>query len=97
MQDEYTDGNSGVPGLSKIPLLGNLFKGEDRKRTKSNLMIFLRPVVMRSAEEANTLTMGRYELIRAEQGQAQPRDSLVLPDTGASQLPALPTPKTKPQ
>ncbi len=97
MQDEYTDGTSGVPGLSKIPLLGNLFKGEDRKRTKSNLMIFLRPVVMRSADEANTLTMGRYELIRAEQGQAQPRNSLVLPDTGASQLPALPTPKTKPQ
>ena len=41
--------------------------------------------------------LGRYELIRAEQGQAQPRDSLVLPDTGASQLPALPTPKTQPQ
>ncbi len=87
MQDEYTDGNSGVPGLSKIPLLGNLFKGENRKRTKSNLMIFLRPVIMRTADESSRLTLDRYDQIRAEQVQGQPAATLLLPDTGAPQLP----------
>ncbi|WP_232351690.1 type II secretion system secretin GspD [Inhella proteolytica] len=93
MQDEYTDGNSGVPVLSKIPLLGNLFKGENRKRTKSNLMIFLRPVIMRTADDSNRLTLDRYDQIRAEQVQAQPAATLLLPDTGAPQLPK-PVPKS---
>jgi len=93
MQDEYSDGNSGVPGLSKIPLIGNLFKGENRRRTKSNLMIFLRPIVMRSAEDATTLTLDRYQQIRAVQSEMKPERSLVLPDTGAPVLPAQPAPR----
>ncbi|MCZ8234188.1 MAG: type II secretion system secretin GspD [Inhella sp.] len=93
MQDEYSDGNSGVPGLSKIPLIGNLFKGENRRRTKSNLMIFLRPIVMRSAEDATTLTLDRYQQIRAVQGDLKPERSLVLPDTGAPLMPAQPAPR----
>jgi general secretion pathway protein D len=93
MQDEYTDGNSGVPGLSKIPLIGNLFKGENRKRTKSNLMIFLRPIVMRGADEANALTLDRYQQIRAVQGEVQPGPAVLLPDTGAPLIPARPTGK----
>ncbi len=93
MQDEYTDGNSGVPGLSKIPVIGNLFKGENRKRTKSNLMIFLRPVVMRGADEANALTLDRYQQIRAVQGEVQPAPAMLLPDTGAPLIPARPAGK----
>ena len=54
-------------GLSKIPLIGNLFKSENRKRVKTNLMVFLRPVVMRNAQAANELSMSRYEAIRAAQ------------------------------
>ncbi len=93
MQDEYSDGNSGVPGLSKIPLLGNLFKGENRKRTKSNLMIFLRPIVMRGADDANALTLDRYQQIRAVQGEVQPASSIVLPNTGAPLIPQRPAGK----
>ncbi len=93
MQDEFSDGQSGVPGLSKIPLIGNLFKGADRKRTKSNLMIFLRPIVMRGADEANALTMDRYQQIRAVQGEVQPASSVVLPDTGAPLIPQRPASK----
>jgi general secretion pathway protein D len=96
LKDEYTDGEDGVPGLSQIPLLGNLFKSANRKRVKTNLMVFLRPVVMRNAQSANELTLGRYESIRAVQQQAQPEKSLVLPDTGAPVLPdssAKPSPR----
>ena len=91
LKDEYQDGNDGVPGLSKIPLLGNLFSSQTRKRVKTNLMVFLRPVVMRNAETANQLTLDRYESIRALQQGTAPQKSLVLPDTGT---PVLPDPKS---
>jgi len=87
LKDEYTDGDDGVPGLSKIPLIGNLFASKNRKRVKTNLMVFLRPVVMRNADSANQLTLDRYQSIRAVQEGAQPQKSLVLPDTGAPVLP----------
>jgi general secretion pathway protein D len=88
LKDEYTDGDQGVPGLSSIPLLGNLFKSENRKRIKTNLMVFLRPVVMRNQASADQLTLDRYESIRALQQVNQPAPSPVLPDTGAPVLPA---------
>ncbi|NCT83753.1 MAG: type II secretion system secretin GspD [Comamonadaceae bacterium] len=87
LKDEYTDGDDGVPGLSKIPLIGNLFSSKNRKRVKTNLMVFLRPVVMRNADSANQLTLDRYQSIRAVQEGAQPQKSLILPDTGAPVLP----------
>ncbi len=93
LKDEYTDGDDGVPGLSKIPLIGNLFGSKNRKRVKTNLMVFLRPVVMRSADSANQLSLDRYQSIRAVQEGAQPQKSLILPDTGA---PVLPQPKSSP-
>jgi general secretion pathway protein D len=98
MKDEYTDGADGVPGLSKIPLIGNLFKSENRKRVKTNLMVFLRPVVMRNAQASNELSLSRYDAIRAAQQAPLPTDkSLLLPGTGT---PALPEPgpgKTAPR
>jgi general secretion pathway protein D len=87
LKDEYTDGDDGVPGLSKIPVLGNLFSSKNRKRVKSNLMVFLRPVVLRNAESSNQLTLDRYESIRAVQQGAQPQKNMMLPDTGAPVLP----------
>ena len=96
MKDEYTDGDDGVPGLSKIPVLGNLFSSKNRKRVKTNLMVFLRPVVLRTADGANELTLGRYDSIRAVQQGAQPGKSVLLPDTGAPVLPEARTPAAKP-
>jgi general secretion pathway protein D len=88
MKDEYTDGADGVPGLSKIPLIGSLFKSENRKRVKTNLMVFLRPVVMRTAQAANELSMSRYEAIRGAQQAPLPTDkSVLLPSTGTPVLP----------
>ncbi|MCE4556210.1 type II secretion system secretin GspD [Roseateles cellulosilyticus] len=90
MKDEYSDGENGVPGLSKIPLLGNLFGTKNRSRVKTNLMVFLRPVVLRTAESTNQLSLDRYESIRALQQSKQPATNVLLPDTGA---PVLPEPK----
>ncbi|WP_231512410.1 type II secretion system secretin GspD [Paucibacter sp. KBW04] len=90
MKDEYADGEDGVPGLSQIPLLGNLFKSQNRKRIKTNLMVFLRPVVMRNQNAADQLTLDRYESIRSLQQGSQPKPHMILPDTGAPVLPPSP-------
>ncbi len=99
LKDEYSDGENKVPGLGDIPLLGNLFKNQSRNRSKSNLMIFLRPVVLRTPESAAAVSLDRYDAIRAYQQDVQPARTLVLPNTGAPMLPerpasspALPTP-----
>ena len=90
LKDEYSDGDDKVPGLGNLPLIGALFKSENRKRVKTNLMVFLRPVVMRNQQSADQLTLDRYESIRAVQQQSQPAQSWVLPDTGVPVLPSLP-------
>jgi len=78
-----------VPLLGDIPLVGNLFKNTSRKRVKSNLLVFLRPVVVRSQDGADQLTLDRYESIRALQQNSQPKGKTLLPDTGAPVLPSL--------
>ncbi len=72
LKDEYTDGDDKVPGLGDVPIAGNLFKAQNRKRVKSNLMVFLRPVVMRDAPSVDSVTLDRYESIRAQQRQLAP-------------------------
>ncbi|MBK6714088.1 MAG: type II secretion system secretin GspD [Burkholderiales bacterium] len=78
LKDEYADGEDRVPGLASIPLIGNLFRSESRKRIKTNLLVFLRPVVMRTQADASALTLDRYEAIRALQQGSQPRPSSVM-------------------
>ena len=90
LKDEYTDGEDRVPGLASIPLVGNLFRSENRKRVKSNLMVFLRPVVMRTQQSADELTLSRYETIRALQQTNQPQPSRLLPINESPVLPQAP-------
>ena len=90
MKDSYVDGESRVPVLSDIPMMGNLFRSENRRRTKTVLLVFLRPVVMRDAQAANAITIDRYEAIRARQQDAQPAPSRVLKVTDSPMLPPLP-------
>ena len=87
LKDEYSDGEDRVPGLASIPLIGSLFRSENRKRIKTNLLVFLRPVVMRTQADANALTMDRYEAIRAQQQTSRPAPSSVL---GINEAPLLP-------
>jgi len=78
-----------VPGLGDIPILGNLFKYQKRSRVKTNLMVFLRPTVIRSNEQSMNLTGNRYDFIRNAQFAAQPEQKLAIPDMGAPLLPPL--------
>ena len=87
LQDEYSGNQEKVPGLGDIPLFGNLFKAETRSRKKTNLMVFLRPVVVRDATSTESLSMDRYDLIRAAQSNAQPVPNALVPVNEAPQLP----------
>lgn len=49
MQDTLDNNNSGVPGLSRLPGIGGLFSLRDDTSTKTELIIFIRPVVVRQA------------------------------------------------
>ena len=60
MEDTYSGNVDKVPLLGDVPYLGELFKSETRSRKKTNLMVFLRPVVVRDAAAMEALSMGRY-------------------------------------
>lgn len=93
IDDKVTGSVEAVPGLSKVPLLGGLFRYDNRKRTKTNLMVFLRPVVIRDSGKSNLLTGDRYEAIRAIQQNTVPADSAVLPNLPAPEMAPFPPPQ----
>ncbi|TAG34228.1 MAG: type II secretion system protein GspD [Polaromonas sp.] len=92
LTDEYAGGQEKVPLLGDVPLLGNLFKGEKRTRSKRNLMVFLRPVVVRDAVATDNLSLDRYELMRATQKDAQPVTNVMVPISSGPVLPPQPVP-----
>jgi general secretion pathway protein D len=94
LQDEYAGNQQKVPGLGDVPLLGNLFKAETRSRNKSNLMVFLRPVVLRDAAQADELSLDRYDLMRLKQEGAQPVPSILTPINSAPVAPVHTQPTT---
>jgi general secretion pathway protein D len=87
LQDEYSGNVEQVPGLGNIPVIGNLFKSQSRGRKKTNLMVFLRPVVVRDARQTEALAQDRYDMMRTLQQQAQPEPSRIL---GINEAPVLP-------
>ncbi len=95
LQDEFSGNQDKVPGVGDVPFFGNLFKSEARSRKKTNLMVFLRPVVVRDAQASERLSMDRYDLMRSGMQQAQPLSSQVVPINAAAQMP-VPAVKAKP-
>jgi general secretion pathway protein D len=89
IEDKFQDIKSKVPLLGDIPFIGALFRSESRQKTRTNLMVFLRPIVMRDAATANKLSLDRYDLIRAQQRDAQPAPSWVMPINESPVVPPL--------
>jgi general secretion pathway protein D len=80
IQDQMTDGEDSVPLLSDIPLVGQLFRYNTRKRNRTNLMVFLRPVVVRTAADAAAVTSPRYDYILGQEKYLAPGHKFMLPD-----------------
>ncbi|MES2933296.1 MAG: type II secretion system secretin GspD [Pseudomonadota bacterium] len=80
IEDTTVDGVESVRGLADIPIIGNLFKYRKRSRGKTNLMVFLRPTVIRNSEQSNNVLNDRYDFIRGIQTNTQPEHTVFLPD-----------------
>jgi general secretion pathway protein D len=89
LQDEYAGNQEKVPVVGDVPVFGNLFKAERRSRRKTNLMVFLRPVVVRDEIRSDELSLDRYELMRGKQQAAQPVPSLAVPVNESVVMPPL--------
>jgi len=87
VQDSTSNTMEKVPLLGDIPLVGALFRYETRKQTKTNLMIFLRPLVMREKSTYGPVTSDRYRQMIEEQEKARIPPSVVLPDIITPMLP----------
>lgn len=92
ISDDTKNGDSQVPILGDIPVLGNLFKYKSKSRDKTNLMVFLRPTVLRDAKAAAQLTGDRYDYIKNEQAEFNKDNSGLLPPVGGAELPARTAP-----
>ncbi|WP_454006834.1 type II secretion system secretin GspD [Alcaligenes sp. Marseille-Q7550] len=87
LEDSIEDGTQAVPLLGDVPLIGNLFKYEKRKRTKTNLMVFLRPHIVRNAQDSQSLSLDRYNYMRAVQAGLPDRSTWFSQDAGHVVLP----------
>ena len=89
-----------VPLLGDIPFLGNLFRSRSRDRTKTNLMVFIRPTIIRNADDAAKLTGDRYQYVRAEQARreatADPSIDALVRDYLKAPIPGAPASPPKP-
>ena len=95
IRDSATRGEQRVPYLGRIPLLGELFKTRSKKRDKSNLMVFIRPKILRDGVSTALETGAKYNFIRDEQRKAgqQPGEILpLIPFNKDPQLPPIPSP-----
>ena len=64
IQNTLNETTQGIPWLSEIPFLGALFRFKSEERKRTNLMIFLRPVIIRSPEDSYRVTIDRYDYLR---------------------------------
>jgi general secretion pathway protein D len=107
MSDTVTESEDRVPGLGAIPIIGNLFKSRSGSRQKKNLMVFIRPRIMRDADVTESTSEQKYDEVRRMQqgitgghvtllpGEKQP---VVPPIPSGIALPPAPPPsETNPQ
>ena len=76
IEDMTSDETNAVPFLGSLPGIGALFRYETRTRTKTNLMVFLRPHIVRDSRDGASVTLDRYNYMRSAQQNTTPRASV---------------------
>ena len=87
IEDRMSDGSDKVPVLGDVPGVGTLFRYDSRRREKTNLMIFLKPTVLRGSQQGREITSERYDYLKGEQQRAAPGPLPFWPDPTKPQLP----------
>ena len=88
IQEEVTDTESKVPLLGDIPLIGFLFRSQHTTKSKANLMVFLRPSILRDHKDAAFVTNEKYNYMRGF-GMTEDNESYGLLDEPAPRLPPI--------
>jgi general secretion pathway protein D len=89
IQDSINNVQNKTPILGDIPILGNLFRYETRQRSKTNLMVFIRPYIMYQAEASQRLANERYGQIDQTRKDAKLDKHWMLPDDDTKEMPSL--------
>jgi len=95
IDDAVQESEQRVPGLGRIPLLGRLFRYTRSSSVKRNLLVFIRPVIIRDGSQATLETDARYRVLRDEMDRVNPDSEIpLLPDAVRPEIPeyALPRP-----
>jgi len=90
MSDTVTQSEDRVPVLGAIPLLGNLFKSRSGSRQKKNLLVFIRPKILRDADATETTSEGKYEEVRQEEKKLGHGHINLLPGEKQPVIPVIP-------
>ncbi len=96
IEDRLTESESRVPLLGKIPVIGALFRVRSTQKTKTNLMVFIRPRVLRTAEQAAIETNAKYNYLRDQQLGLKDGKVQLMPGSGRPTLPPLVGPTAPP-
>ncbi|HBA7448039.1 TPA: type II secretion system secretin GspD [Escherichia coli] len=88
MDDQAGESVAKVPLLGDIPLIGNLFKSTADKKEKRNLMVFIRPTILRDGMAADGVSQRKYNYMRAEQIYRDEQGLSLMPHTAQPVLPA---------
>src|SRR5205823_7520327 len=67
IQDQFTDSTDKVPYAGDVPVIGQFFRYDTRARTKTNLLVFVKPTVIRTAVDGKTRRSERYDYLRGEE------------------------------
>ena len=87
MDDNVQQSKSKVPLLGDIPILGHLFRSTSTRIVKRNLMVFIRPTIIRDDDMMRAVSADKYSLIRASQIDRKSRGIALMP---SKDLPVLP-------
>jgi general secretion pathway protein D len=91
MSDTVTESEDRVPGLVAIPLIGNLFKSRSGSRQKKNLVVFIRPRIMRDADTTESTSEAKYNDLRRQQQSITGGHITLLPGEHQPVVPAIPS------
>jgi len=90
IQDTYNDTADKIPYAGDVPVFGTLFRYDARTRSKTNLLIFLKPTVVRTNADGRELSTERYDYLRGEQERLRPGERWFWPDPTYPKIPATP-------
>ncbi|MDH5456137.1 MAG: type II secretion system protein GspD, partial [Gammaproteobacteria bacterium] len=89
LEDVLRESDQRVPVLGRIPLLGNLFRSRKTEKLKTNLMVFIRPTILRDATQTAFETNQKYNLIRDVQQGRKGDDIRLMPGQSRPMLPPI--------